>query len=118
MSASVPPLDSTFGALLLGCLVSVMLYGVSVVQYLHYHSSAYASQFPPRHPDGFDAIKQTIKRISGSFACSYVASLCVEKKFLADMWTSGRCYVRLRYSGLDLAHIFRQRMFLAIPGGD
>jgi hypothetical protein len=72
MSASLPPLDSTFGALLLGCLFSVMLYGVSVVQYLHYYTCAYASQVQPGHPDGFDAFKQTIERIFGFFACSYV----------------------------------------------
>jgi hypothetical protein len=53
-----------------------MLYGVSVVQYRHYYTCTYASQGVQTD---FDAFKQTIERIFGSYACSYVASLRVEE---------------------------------------
>ena len=35
---SLPPLDDTFGAFFLGCILSVLFYGVSVVQYLYYYT--------------------------------------------------------------------------------
>ena len=39
---SLPPLDDTFGALFLGCVLCSMLYGMSVVQCLYYYMRTYS----------------------------------------------------------------------------